>query len=298
MNTHQSGSSPEKSRDGSAGLSRRQVGKLSVAALLAATFESSSSSNAVAAPVTEQGGRSVAFLAPDIATAFFTSQLNANAELRRTHDYFAAQGFEFHLSRVQLAVCSDTDKSGLSHYYMLAIAPSFRKFEGTDLNHTAVSITVVWRDHRSIVHAAKALVGHRPYQIEAMSVFEPEGAEFVERSLSRDLIQGLSVADGAAVLGTPTTMPPVFDVPLDGRPALIAAESFRRILNDPFSSPLYPPGGLEQLLSDTPLVQKFLVMQRERYGGLLGPGGVRTGTSCCCCTCCCCNGCCSCCCCT
>jgi len=104
-------------------------------------------------------------------------------------------------------------------------------------------------------------------------------------------LKGASPEDIAREMGAPISKIPQFerraDEPLN-LGAELAAIAYKNILTDRYARPLYPPGAVDTLLAETPLVKKMAQVNEAFYRQIGG-----AGIGCCCC--CCCNGSCSCC---
>lgn len=159
---------------------------------------------------------------------------------------------------------------------MLTISPSFRPFPPDATSHEAASIVgLSYGEHSSGVLATHVVVGHRPYQILSFSVLELDGnGGVVQRSVSRERLQSGTAEEIAAELG-----PPLIDESQaisapemsQGDMLQLAAVAFNTILNDSYARPLYPPEGIESLLADTPLIQKWAMVQSSRFAAAALP---------------------------
>lgn len=216
------------------------------------------------------------------AIEFLQKRLLPDPDFRRFYSEYTGQGFEFIPERVQLFMGIHVDPQPSAREpsplpFLLAIVPSFRAFSPRDRSHQAVSIVVLRERRVNTVLACEVLVGHNPYQINAFTVVETEpGAGFQTRTLDRALVQSLTPEQIAERLGGPNVNPADWDPEVGGlgetEMNLVAALVFNTLLNDPHAAPLYPPGGIQSLLADTALVQKWGQAMSIRYKVALASG--------------------------
>lgn len=216
------------------------------------------------------------------AVEFLRKRLLSDPDFRRFYDEYTGQGFEFIPERVQLFMGihldsqpSDREPSPLP--FLLAIVPSFRAFAPTAPSHEAVSIVVLRERRVNTVLACAVVVGHNPYQINAFTVVEAEpGAGLRSRTLDRAIVQRLTPEQIAERLGLPNVNPAEWDPEVGGlgetEMNLVAALVFNTLINDRHAAPLYPPGGIQSLLADTALVQKWGQAMSIRYTTALAAG--------------------------
>lgn len=216
------------------------------------------------------------------AVEFLQKRLLPDPDFRRFYNEYTGQGFEFIPERVQLFMGihldpqpSDREPSPLP--FLLAIVPSFRAFAPTAPSHEAVSIVVLRERRVNTVLACSVLVGHNPYQINAFTVVEAQpGAGLQSRTLDRAIVQRLTPEQIAERLGRPNVNPAEWDPEVGGLSGtemdLVAALVFNTLINDRHAAPLYPPGGIQSLLADTALVQKWGQAMSIRYTTALAAG--------------------------
>lgn len=216
------------------------------------------------------------------AVDFLQKRLLNDSRFRPFYDTYVGQGFDFIPERVQLFMGVHADpqppRGDPSPFpFLLAIVPSFRRFAPTAPSHEAVSIVVLRERRVNTVLACSVVVGHNPYQISAFTVTEAvPGAGLQSRSLDRPLLQSLTAEQVASRLGAPRVVPSQWDPEVgglgEGEMNLVASLVFDTLINDSHASPLYPPGGIQSLLADTPLVQKWGQAMSIRYTSALAAG--------------------------
>jgi hypothetical protein len=279
--------------------SRRDIIRLTLASLVGLVF--ARADRALAQAGSTLSGSPLAqerwtFLPAGIGAGFMKSRLLSNPVFQRYHKYFTAQGYEFIPERVQLA--TDTPGEGPTRSKpdklparLLAIAPSFRRFTPRDPSHTAVSITATFVGGTIFVAAGVANVNHKPFSISSFEIVElDEKGRPSKHTVDAAKLKGASPEDIAREMGAPIAkLPQPERRAAQALSAELAAIAYKNILTDRYARPLYPPGAVDTLLAETPLVQKMAQVNHAFYIRKAG------GSACCCCTCCCCNGSCSCC---
>lgn len=226
--------------------------------------------------------QALSLLPTSSAVDFLRKRLLPDPLFRQFYDEYTRQGFEFIPERVQLFMGvhtglqpGDADPAPLP--FLLAIVPSFRAFAPKAPSHEAVSIVVLRERRVNTVLACSVVVGHNPFQINSFIVTESvPGAGLQSRTLDRRFLQDLTPEQIAARLGAPSVNPAEWDAEVGGlgqaEMNLLASLVFSTLINDRHAAPLYPPGGIQSLLADTALVQKWGQAMSIRYqAALSGP---------------------------
>jgi hypothetical protein len=240
---------------------------------------------------------------PSAYAANIVSNVFANdSRYQAFQSYFEAQGMNFIAERAQVAMYTATSaikadgtttepapdpEPGTDAPALLTIVPSFRAFEPDAPSHEAASIIgVSYGSNSSAILASHVVVGHRPYQILSFSILElDEAGNVVQRTISRERLEGATVEEVAQELGPvflyqseETGEPSIIPTPAMGEEDMtnLAAFLFSQFVNDSYASPLYPPGGIDSLLSDTGLVQKWALVQSSRCSTrTISPAGIK-----------------------
>lgn len=220
------------------------------------------------------GGGTLALLPAQVAADYMRQRFLPDPVFQKFYQHFTQQGLQFVPERVQLAMGVRSSQRGValppSLPFLLAIVPSFRPFDRNARSHEAASIVVLRERRVNSVLASSVLVGHRPFQIESFSILEADRTgKLVSRSINRAQLTALSPDQLARVLGPPDLRPSRTEgevpVPSESDALSLASLAYRNLLLDNFARPLYPPAGLQTMLADTSLVQKWALVNRRRY---------------------------------
>jgi len=199
------------------------------------------------------------------------------------HDHFTAQGMNFVHSRAKVAIFVGPDGDSQQNSSLLTVLPSFKSFSQAAPSHEAASIVgVLSCDTVGGVLAGHVVVSHNPFTLSQFSILEVENGQIVTRTATRSQLESMTAADLATQLG-----PPAIDVGTaqvgpsvsDSDMRALATQTLTRLLRDSYAAPLYPPGAVESLVLEAPLVQKWATVQRLRYTTLLGITVLCTSTS-------------------
>lgn len=216
------------------------------------------------------------------ASAFLQRQLSTSPSFMALHDQFTSQNFNFMFERAKAFLYSAHATEDFTPN-LLGILPSFTPVKRTDPFHLAVGIVV---NHRGLALAGGVKVQHNPFMISEFRVFEldPQG-QIMSHTIAASELATLTLAQAADQLGAPTLptdrLDPEVNAPSSTDEAIIAARAFRQILLDRFARPLYPRAGLNSLLKQTPLVQKFALVNDLRYAQAFRGISFCCTTSCC-----------------
>jgi hypothetical protein len=245
------------------------------------------------AQVPGAGAGTLVLLPTPVAADYLKQRLLPDRTFQTFYQNFTRQGMQFIPERVQLAMGVRASQPGVplppSLPFLLAIVPSFRPFDRNALSHEAASIIVLRERRVNSVLASSVTVGHRPYQIASFTVLELDGTgKLVSRSINRSQLTTLSPDQVVRALGAPTRRASQTDVeapvPSENDAAALAGLAYRNLILDNFARPLYPLAGLQSMLADTSLVQKWALVNRKRYqesGSALGISlCTSTSTSC------------------
>lgn len=224
-------------------------------------------------------------LSPGMASAYMKSLMARQQNIQLFIDFF--NGFEFHLDRSKVfSYFPFYDGAGpvpRVALNFLGILPSFKSFDyHTDPSHQAISIVV---HHTGNVLAASVTVNHNPFEIVDYTVYEinPYNGNIASATISTNDLDSYPVDGGAALIGMPTVDPsmwqPQYNTLNPADEAAVVALTFGQLINDSYAQPLYPPGAITMLLSQTPSVQKFASVNYSRYKQALGQGSWCTSTS-------------------
>jgi hypothetical protein len=220
------------------------------------------------------GGGTLVLLPTQVAADYMRQRLLPDPTFQTFYQHFTQQGMQFVPERVQLAMGVRPSQPGVplppSLPFLLAIVPSFRPFDRNAPSHEAASIIVLRERQVNSVLASSVTVAHRPFQIASFTVLElNRTGKLVSRSINRTQLTALSAEQLARVLGPPDLRPTASDgevpVPAENDALSLASLAYRNLLLDNFARPLYPPAGLQSLLADTSLVQKWALINRRRY---------------------------------
>jgi hypothetical protein len=249
-------------------------------------------------PAEAQGtGASTLVLLPTaVAADYLRQRLLPDPAFQIFYRHFTGQGMQFIPERVQLAMGVRPSQPGVplppSLPFLLAIVPSFRPFDRNAASHEAASIIVLRERRVNSVLASSVIVDHRPFRIASFTMLElNEERQIVSRSLNRAQLTTLTADQAARVLGAPAVRVSDSDeeapVPSENDSVSLAALAYRNLILDNFARPLYPVAGLQSMLTDTSLVQKWTLINRKRYQ----ESGSARGISLCCSSSSSCNGC-------
>ncbi|MDX9753418.1 MAG: hypothetical protein RBU29_05615 [bacterium] len=263
-------------------IQRRSILGGSLAAIAGMLLGSSSSkeAQAQARPLLELGGicdgHLIALKQKD-AIQYLQNQMKQSTNFAVLFDHFTKNGMEFILERAQVFMyMAETDGPGSALTpNVIGIAPSFVKVEPTADFHDAVGI-VVHQNGKALAGGVR--VNHNPFSIVEFSVFEVVGdadpatgavPEVVVNRISADELAADDEATAARKLTYPNEDPATWDPNVatlrHGDRESVAAMVFHSIISDERSRPMYTPEGLESLLAQTPLVQKFANVNYIRY---------------------------------
>lgn len=263
-------------------IERRSVLGGSLGALVGMVLGSSGSKQAEAQtrPLLELGGLcdgSLISLKQEDAMQYLQKQLETSTDFSVLLNHFKESGMNFLFERSQVFMyMAENDGPGSSlSPNVIGIVPSFVNVEPTAESHRAVGIVV----HQN----GKALAGgvnvqHNPFAIVEFSVHEVQGErdpatgaepQVVMNQISVEELENDDEATAARKLTIPKEDPGTWDPNVATLRAndreSVAAMAFHSIINDERSRPMYTPEGLEALLAQTPLVQKFANVNYIRY---------------------------------
>lgn len=263
-------------------IKRRSVLGGSLGAIVGMLFGSSSKkkAQAQAKPLLELGGicdgSLIALKQPD-AMQYLQNKLKTSSDFAMLHDFFTQKGMEFIFERAQVFMyMAEIDGPGSSlSPNVIGIAPSFVKIDPSADSHQAVGI-VVHQNGKAL--AGGVQVNHNPFSIVEFSVHEVQGEadpatgavpKVVSNKISVEELTSDDEATAARKLTIPQEDPTTWDPHVATLRAQdresVAAMAFHAIINDERSRPMYTPEGLEALLAQTPLVQKFANVNYMRY---------------------------------
>ena len=262
-------------------------------------------------------------LPSDAAKNFYEMRLVQDPLFQRYYNYYTDQGFVFIPERallftgVRWSPVPGATKVG--DPYLLCVLPSFKPFDHSKQpTHRAVSLSIVRANNTNSISAAVAHVSHDPFQITSLEyqllvppdtpASESDVADAAHTILSRKVermvletqpaeklpaffSERLGVMSSSETQARAANLQDVWG-PSAEEAGTIASTALRQLLEDEYARPLYPPGAINSLLADTPLIEKWtsaLVTAAGHRGPVSG-----LGFSLCTCTCCCCNGSCSC----
>jgi hypothetical protein len=251
--------------------SRRGLLRGTLASIAALVFARQTTQHADAQAA---GSGTLVLLPAQVAADYMRQRLLPDPAFQTFYQHFTQQGFQFIPERVQLAMGVRPSQPGVplppSLPFLLAIVPSFRPVERSAPSHEAVSIVVLRERRVNSVLASTVTVSHQPFQIASFTVLELDRTgKLVSRSINRSQLTALSPDQLARVLGPPDLKPSPADgevpVPTENDSLSLASLAYRNLLLDNFARPLYPPAGLQSMLADTSLVQKWTLVNRRRY---------------------------------
>jgi hypothetical protein len=203
------------------------------------------------------------------------SLLLPNPTFRAFYDHFQSHGMRFLPDRVKAAMyVPPTDSGGpfAVSPTLLVIVPSFVPMSLDGPSHEAASISVVSQGNRLGAVATQVRVGHNPFAILSFSIGErDEGGKITWKQVDPTEVEKMSAVDLAKTLG-----PPFFDENRNERiPNMsekdmlnLATLVYRTLITDKGVSPPYPPAGLQSLIRETSLVERWTLTQSLRYGTL------------------------------
>jgi hypothetical protein len=235
------------------------------------------------------GGGTQVLLPVQVAADYLRQRLLPDPIFQKYYLPFTQQGFQFIPERVQLAMGVRPSQPGValspSLPYLLAVVPSFRPVDRNAASHEAVSIVVLRERRVNTVLASSVTVSHRPFQIASFTILELDRTgKLVSHSINRSQLATLSPDQLARVLGAPDLKAAAAEgevpVPTESDALSLASVAYRNLLLDTFARPLYPPAGLQSMLAETSLVQKWALVNRKRYQDGASALGISLCTSC------------------
>lgn len=263
---------------------RRDFGRMGVGSLITLLLTQygceASYANLPAASGKCQG--SITQLPAKLAANLVEKVLLSDPRFQTFYQYFSKQGMRFIPERAQVLMYvqkPESENAAVSSPAILAIVPSFREFKASDPSHEAVSIVGVYHgDRLGGVYAAHVNVQHNPFKVAAFSILEidAEKQRIVWQRVDRDTLGEISERELAAKFRPPIPLEPDDRKQVRSFPALgdrdavnLTADVYRTILSDRYARPLYPVTGYRSLLNDTQLIQRWSLVQRERYNSLI-----------------------------
>jgi hypothetical protein len=279
--------------------SRRDFGRIGVGSLITLLF-TQYGCEASAAELPAASGKcqgSITQLPDKLAANLVEKVLLSDPRFQTFYQYFSKQGMRFIPERAQVLMYVEkpaSENAAVSSPAILAIVPSFREFKASDRAHEAVSIVGVYHGDRvGGVYAAHVNVQHNPFKVAAFSMLEidAEKEQIVWQRVDRDTLSEISERELAAKFRPPIPPQPRDRKQVRAFPSLserdainLTADVYRTILSDSYARPLYPFAGYRSLLNDTQLIQRWSLVQRERYSSLvsqLALGSCSTSSSSC-----------------
>lgn len=233
--------------------------------------------------------RNLLRLPAEISARFYDERLSQVPLFRWLVNQYAEQEFKFIPERTQVFIgaSASVESEFLSQPFTLSIVPSFQYFAPDARGHEAVGISVFQSPGREHVIATEATIEHHPFKIaEFRTVDLARGKRFARTSVVRQELLEQTVEELAERLGPVDIDPPLFERPpggtLEADNAVLVESFLESTMRDIYSSPLYPEGGIDELLADTPLAIRLAAAQRLRYrSALSGAGRDGDGGWCC-----------------
>jgi hypothetical protein len=235
------------------------------------------------------GGGTLVLLPVRVAADYLKQRLLPDPIFQKYYQPLTQQGFQFIPERVQLAMGVRPSQPGValppSLPFLLAVVPSFRPVERSAPSHQAVSIVVLRERRVNSVLASSVTVSHQPFQIASFTILELDRTgKLVSHSINRSQLAALPPDQLARVLGAPDVKAAPADgevpVPTESDALSLASLAYRNLLLDNLARPLYPPAGLQSMLAETSLVQKWALVNRKRYQDGDSALGISLCTSC------------------
>jgi hypothetical protein len=224
-----------------------------------------------------------------IGERFVESRFEQFQNFQLLKNYFTSKGMNFinERSQIFIAVNSD-DKNGVpqsSTPFCIGVVPTFESFDfKTTSSHNAASIVGYVTDDSATFIGVEVNVNHDPLEIASFTLVEIDpNAEIVTNEVLRREVSLMTPEEIATALGVPDIDISKWNLNLAttniGDTSALASMAFNNIINDNFASPLYPSGGVQRLLNDNTLADKFSLAVRQRYSTAIGSIMVCTSTS-------------------
>lgn len=160
----------------------------------------------------------------------------------------------------------------MSNPFAIGVVPTFKNFDfGSETDHIAGSIVGLVSKGVATFIGALATVNHDPLEVSSIKLIEVNPDETITETLvTRAQIQSESPEDLAVTMGSPNI--DLSKWKLEGAAttnigdtSALASIAFNNIITDQYSSPMYPTGGVQKLLNDSTIADKFSLAVRQRY---------------------------------
>jgi hypothetical protein len=249
-------------------MSRRELLRLGLAGVSAFALTRLGLGQIRAEPKPDPCQRLIADLPPDFTQAFWTQVVGRDERVGLLMSSLERDGVRFIPERVRaFSAVSDPDRPKPAG--ILTIAPSFKTFAPKDPSHEAWSIVSLYNGCIHTVFASGVIVDHSTWQISRYTIleFDPSG-KLYKRSIPRDILREGPRAI-AERLGLPEVDPQQwhegFAAPDIKSAVQLSTALFMEWINDRYARPLYPPGAIQRLLGDVPLMEAVVQAQWVRY---------------------------------
>jgi len=254
-------------------INRRKLIHVSVASLsgiILAKLGSRQANSQNISDLTAQKTTGLTLLPSDLSVGFMEKILLLDPSFRSVYDYFENEGMKFNHERVQALAYEASGEPAL-----LAVVPGSTSMQLDKTFHEVVGISVIYyKGKANAIVANKTKIGHNPYKILSYTIVElSKAGEIVEHIVERQTIEEFSPEKIASQIGSPEIDP---SNEVNSLSPVLSNEDiessisqiYRKLLTDSYTRQTYPPGAIESLLEDTPIVQKWALVQSARFSGL------------------------------
>jgi hypothetical protein len=225
------------------------------------------------------------------AAEYLRKMYSESSELAVLYDAFTNEGYQFYFERAKAFLFASPPAMITSG--LIGILPSFVEAHPEDAFHTAIGISAL-SDQSAV--ATRVTVEHNPFRVAKFELFgvvggqcQPLGALDTATIARMSIEQAVRALVGESAGGRPSkaakagrssktvndtdgseqspdsaaATPSRIEISQSDAEAAIAA-AYEQILSDDFARPLYPEEGYRALLAQTPLVQKWALINSGR----------------------------------
>jgi hypothetical protein len=224
-----------------------------------------------------------------IGERFVNSRFDQFASFQTLKTYFENQNMDFIYERAQVFVAVNTDDvNGLpqsSLPFCIGVVPTFESFDfNNSPSHNAASIVGYVTDNAATFIGVEVSVNHSPLELASFKLVEINQNGGIETNIVlRSQVNSETPEALANALGVPDINILDWNLSLAttniADTSALASMAFNNIINDSYASGLYPIGGVQRLLNDNTLADKFSLAIRQRYSDAIDSIMVCTSTS-------------------
>jgi hypothetical protein len=224
-----------------------------------------------------------------IGERFVDSRFEQFQNFQTLKSYFENRNMNFIYERAQIFVAVNSDDENGSAQaslpFCIGVVPTFKTFDFYNSpSHNAASIVGYVTENSAMFIGVEVTVKHSPLELASFTLVEiGQNGEIETNEILRSEINLKTPEEIANALGVPDIDISQWNLNLAttniGDTSALASMAFNNIINDNYASSLYPDGGVQRLLNDNTLADKFSLAVRQRYSNAIGSIMVCTSTS-------------------